>query len=273
MNVYILSDMEGTAGISIWDQVLDNQPKYEQSRQWMTEEINAAAEGAFAIGAKLVVVNDDHLNAHNLDLNLLNPRIEYLMGYGKNAWTELDDSFDVVLLVGAHAKAGTPEANLRHTWSPQNWADLRINGRSVGEIGLVAAGAGERGVPCTFVSGDDKACKEASELVPGIIQAQVKRGLSWQVARSLSLKFARNLIREKTKEACRVSDKIKPLHLAEESVDIEILLLAEDHGPLYASSLNLQDLMNKPIVRKRGFGANVPEALEIALSAPAEPVK
>jgi len=265
--------MEGTAGISIWDQVLENQPKYERSRQWMTEEINAAAEGAFAVGARLVVVNDDHLNAHNLDLNILNPRIEYLMGYGKNAWTDLDDSFDVVFLIGAHAKAGTPEANLRHTWSPQNWADLRINGCSVGEIGLIAAGAGERGVPCTLVSGDDKACKEASELLPGIIQAQVKRGLSWQVARSISLKSSRDLIREKAKEACRASDKIKTLQLATGSVDIEILLLAEDHGPLYASSLDLQDLMKKPVVRKRGFGPNVPEALEIALAATAEPVK
>lgn len=273
VKIYILSDMEGTAGVSIWDQVLPGHPEYDVARRWMTEEINAAADGAFAAGADLVLVNDAHLTEHNLDLDLLDRRVEHLMGYGKDLWAELDDTFDAVFQIGAHAKAGTPAANLRHTWAPSNFADLRINGKSVGEIGLAAAGAGERGVPCTLVSGDDKACAEAAQLLGGVIRAPVKKGIGWQCARSIAPRAARDLIRERARQACSAAGGVPPWRPATGEISVEILTIAKPANDLYASSLEADALLAQPLLTQRATGTSIRQAFLAALAATPRPVR
>jgi len=42
MRVFIVSDMEGVAGITKWDQVNGGKSLYEEGRALYTEEINAA---------------------------------------------------------------------------------------------------------------------------------------------------------------------------------------------------------------------------------------
>ena len=49
---------------------------------------------------------------------------------------DLEDA-DGLMLMGHHAKAGTHGAFLPHTWQ-LDWEDFRINGVSVGEIGIEA---------------------------------------------------------------------------------------------------------------------------------------
>ena len=239
----------------------------------MTEEINAAAEGAFSAGATLVLVNDSHLAEHNLDLDILDPRIEYLMGPGKNAWTGLDDSFTAVFQLGAHAMVGTSHAHLRHTWDPSCWAQVKVNGISMGEIGIVAAGAGELGVPCTLVTGDDKACFEAAQLIPNIIKAQVKTGLTWQSAQSLELKIARDLIRESARQACLAAREIKPLILGNAPFDIEVLLIAEPAHNTYASSLEKDELQRESSFVQRASGVKFIEAFLSVLQSKPVPYK
>ncbi len=77
MKIYILSDLEGTAGVNTWDQALGKGDEYRLACRLMTEEINAAADGAFAAGAEKVLVNDCHGSEENLDLDVLDSRIEY----------------------------------------------------------------------------------------------------------------------------------------------------------------------------------------------------
>ena len=48
MKVFISADMEGTAGVTDWDQVMPEQPDYARFRRLMTEEVNAAILGALA---------------------------------------------------------------------------------------------------------------------------------------------------------------------------------------------------------------------------------
>ncbi len=45
MKVFISSDIEGTAGIVHWEQVL-NGPEYEGGRTLLENEVNAAIDGA-----------------------------------------------------------------------------------------------------------------------------------------------------------------------------------------------------------------------------------
>ena len=54
----------------------------------------------------------------------------------------LDDTFGVVFFVGYHARAGTENAILDHTYSGKVVAHVELNGKPVGEIGLNAALAG-----------------------------------------------------------------------------------------------------------------------------------
>ena len=60
MRVFIVSDMEGVAGITNWPGVTGGDPLYDEGRKLYTEEINAAARGAFDAGATEVVVMDCH---------------------------------------------------------------------------------------------------------------------------------------------------------------------------------------------------------------------
>src|SRR5947209_18592017 len=52
--------MEGIAGVAAAKQVQPDQKEYERFRRLMTQEANAAVEGALAGGAREVVVSDGH---------------------------------------------------------------------------------------------------------------------------------------------------------------------------------------------------------------------
>ena len=62
VKVFIVSDMEGVAGIVKWQQTDGTKEKraYHEGRELYTEEINAAVRGAKAAGAKEIVVMDCH---------------------------------------------------------------------------------------------------------------------------------------------------------------------------------------------------------------------
>ena len=271
MNVYILSDMEGTAGVAAWEQVTAGRPKYDAARRPLTEEINAAAAGAFAAGAVRVVVNDGHGTEENLDLALLDSRIELLTGPGKGMWAGMDGSFGAFFQIGAHARAGTPQANLRHIWDSADWASLRINGRVMGEIGLFAAGAGELGVPCTLITGDDKACAEAAATIPGVVTATVKTGLDWQRAEPAAPQAACELIREQAEQAVKAANDIAPLRVGGPPVTVEILRLGGPCGEYDASRFEAEELATRPLVVQQGTAPTVPRALEEAMAAEAHP--
>jgi D-amino peptidase len=68
VRVHLISDMEGVAGITKWEQVGGGEPLYEEGRRLYTEEINAAVRGAFAGGATEVVVMDCHGAGRGLPL-------------------------------------------------------------------------------------------------------------------------------------------------------------------------------------------------------------
>jgi D-amino peptidase len=65
----------------------------------------------------------------------------------------IDRTFDGVVFIGYHARAGTPNAVLKHTMSLSVY-DLILNGVRLPEAGWNAALAGHFGVPVVFLSGD-----------------------------------------------------------------------------------------------------------------------
>lgn len=188
MNIYIISDMEGISLVTEWEQVEQGHAFYPKYQAILTAEVNAAVEGAFAAGAKRVVINDGHGSKdYNLLCDQLNPKVEIERGNGnKDPLPSLDESFDAVLLVGYHSMEGASNSVLAHTLNHHAWLYCDINGKTYGEIGIMALIAGYSGVPVAYISGDDAAVKEARQLLGEDLPATVvKWGHSNMKARSL----------------------------------------------------------------------------------------
>ena len=195
MKVYILADMEGISGIRKIEEVKTDSPsEYEYGRKLMMQDINAAVEGCFSGGAAEVVVADTHGGGGQVRIGEMDPRGIYETPNCGIIMPSLNDTFDGVILLGHHAKAGTLDGFLDHTMSSLSWFEYRINDTVVGEIGIEAAWAGHYDVPVIMVSGDQAASDEASELLGKVETAVVKWGVGRNRAKCLPLEKAHALV-------------------------------------------------------------------------------
>ncbi len=209
MKLLIVTDLEGVSGIVDWDPEEKSTPEQRAYQDFlMTNEVNGAVEGALQGGAKEVWVSE----SHPIDIRQLHPDARLLkmsprrltprqLGMTRGRW-------DAAAFVGNHAMAGD-RGTLSHTQNPAT-AAIRLNGRLVGEFGIQAAIAGDFGMPMIFVSGDDVACAQAREVVPGIETAVVKECAGRFAAWCLSPKRAHDLIAERMAVAARRWKEITP---------------------------------------------------------------
>jgi D-amino peptidase len=202
MRVYISVDMEGVAGVVHEDQTNPLDPRcaseYARFRRLMTAEANAAIQGAVDAGATRILVNDSHWTMRNLLAEELHEEAELVSGGPKprSMMEGIDAGFDVALCIGYHARAGTRSAVLDHTYTDR-LIDVRLNGRSVGELGLNAALAGVFDVPVVLVSGDSALATEAHDLLgDDVATVIVKEAVGRHAARSLAPAVACRRIRE-----------------------------------------------------------------------------
>ena len=120
MKVYLVTDLEGVAGVSGFDvrdsaHPADRAKRDEWSQLWI-EEVNAAVEGAVAAGAEQVIVLDNHGPGDTLPVERLRAPARILHGGGRPTWLAgLDTSFAACLVGGQHAMAGADDGHLRHT--------------------------------------------------------------------------------------------------------------------------------------------------------------
>ena len=202
MKVYISADIEGIGCIVRQEQSSPTGREYAWARKMMTAEVNAAVRGAFEGGATEVVVTD----AHNVGLNLvpeeLDERVSLIMGSPRPLcmMEGVDTGFDAVFLVGYHGMAGTADSTIVHTFTGRI-AEVRVNDRVIGEIGISAALAGYYGVPVALITGDDKTAREARNLLEGVEVVEVKQGIGAYAARCLTPQQSRQLILEGARRA------------------------------------------------------------------------
>lgn len=211
-----MTDLEGVACVSQWSQVNfpDNVNK-AAAMKLLTGEVNAAARGIFRRCPDAEVHVADGHGLLGMDCAGLDPRLRYFCGRSPDRFMGLDHSYDAMFYVGQHAMEGAPGAPLCHTYDSSSIAHYRLNGRKVGEFGCRACLAGSIGVPVVFLSGDDKACREARRLVPEIVTAAVKQGLGrgneWSL--SLSPTASQQLIERAAQEAASKIRTVRPLKL------------------------------------------------------------
>ncbi|MHB9138028.1 MAG: M55 family metallopeptidase [Victivallaceae bacterium] len=210
MKIYIFADMEGVSGISGSSFVLSENANYQLGRKMLTQDINACVKGCFKAGATEVIVCDGHCSGTNILWEELDPRVELIQGCGyRERFPGIAGSAGLILL-GYHAMAGTFEALLEHSYSSREIQNIWLNGKKVGELGLDASIAADKGIPVIMTSGDDKLCEETQLFHPEIITCEVKKGLGCQSARMLSAVRAHELIEKKTVEAIKKIKTIKP---------------------------------------------------------------
>lgn len=215
MKIYIITDLEGVSGVVTFnDTGRDTNmsgPRYEEARLLLTEEVNAAVQGALDGGATDIVVNDAHDGGCNFVMGRLHPGARYLSGGGRVSLLDgLDESTDAVMLVGYHAMSGTPKAVLDHTQSSIAWRRYFINGIEMGEIGQMAVMAGHFNVPVVCVTGDLAATIEAKALLGEVETVAVKEGRGRTSAICLAPIKARELIRAGVKRSLGQIGKTKP---------------------------------------------------------------
>ena len=214
MKVFISVDMEGITGVVNWEDVSRDGKDYDYFRAIMTKEANAAVEGALAAGATDILVRDSHASARNILPEMLNKNAKLLRDWSggfKGMMEGVEETFDAVIFIGYHAKAGTPNALLEHTMRGYI-TDVSINGISMPEAGINALIAGYYNVPVVFLSGDLAICKQAKKLLGEIKTVAVKEGIG-NSALNIHPEAARGKIREGVKKALINRSKFRPYKL------------------------------------------------------------
>jgi D-amino peptidase len=188
----------------------------------MTAEVNAAVRGAFDGGATEIVVADSHNVGLNLIPDELDQRVKLIIGSPRPLcmMDGIDLGFDGVFLVGYHGKAGTADSNIVHIFN-RRIAEIRINGTSIGEIGLSAGLAGYFGAPVALVTGDDKTVSEARSLLPSVETVEVKRGIGAYAALCVPPQKSRELIYEGAKRSMGRAETW-PLLSTDPPVELEV---------------------------------------------------
>ena len=198
------TDLEGVAGVvSFPDQAYSDGRYYEAAKKLLTAEINAAVEGLVSAGIEDVLVSDGH-GPGAIYFEDLHPAVRLIHGRPP-APREVRDPHiaecDACVMIGQHAMAGKATASMNHTQSSRSVDYYKLNDRPIGEIAQFALYQGALGLPLIFLSGDDAACREAEELIPGIATVAVKQGLSRGSAISLAASESRRRIGEGTARA------------------------------------------------------------------------
>ena len=180
MKVYISADIEGVCGSTHWNECDDDKPDWTEFRKQMTVEVAAACKGAIAAGAKEIYVQDAHATGRNISAKDLPDGVKMIRGWSgspKAMVQELDDSFDALMFIGYHARAGSSGNPLSHTMRGSYVDYIKINEHYASEFLIHGLYAAFINVPVAFVSGDADLCQDVKSLNSNIITISVKEGI------------------------------------------------------------------------------------------------
>ena len=214
--IYISADMEGVVGVVTGEQLGPQGFEYARFREFMTQEVNAAIEGAMAGGATHFVISDSHGNGQNLLIEKLPRHVWVVRSWPRplGMMQGINERFAGAMFIGYHTGTTNLQGVRAHTLSSARLTDVRLKGVSVSEAGLNAAIAGHFNVPIIMVSGDDAVVKETTALLGNIEGAIVKYSSGFHSARTMTPEAAYQTIRETAQRAVRRIADFKPYKLA-----------------------------------------------------------
>ncbi len=105
LKVYISVDMEGIGGVVTNEQLGPAGFEYQRARQFMTDEVNAAIQGARDAGATQILVSDSHGNGQNILIDQLPNDVTIIRSWPRPLMMMegIDSTFDAALFIGYHS--------------------------------------------------------------------------------------------------------------------------------------------------------------------------
>lgn len=243
VKIYISADMEGVVGVVTGEQLGPQGFEYARFREFMTQEVNAAIQGAFDGGASEIVVSDSHGNGQNLLIEKLPNTVLVVRSWPRplGMMQGIDETFSGAIFIGYHTGTTNLEGVRAHTLSSARLTDVRLKGVSVSEAGLNAAIAGHFNVPVIMVSGDDAVVKETTALLGNIEGAVVKWASGFHSAKTMTPEASYQLIRQKAERAVKRISEFKPYKLAP---PIELEVRFKNYRP--AEVLSYLSIVQRP---------------------------
>ena len=202
----VMTDIEGVTGVTTFKEAENSQ----FGRDMLMNDLTAVLSGIESEGAEAVIY-DMHTDGRNIDLSGLSVPVVRGKPILKDCWRGVgDEKIDGLFMVGLHTMQHT-DALLEHSYL-REYDSIYLNGILVGEIGMEAALAGEQGIPLKFVSGDDAGCREAENLIDGVVICPVKKSLTKDTAICLPPSITKEKLRNAAMKA--VHAEVKPFKLA-----------------------------------------------------------
>jgi len=179
MRFFISADIEGITGISSWSETDKKDPDYGEFREQMNREVAAACEGAFAAGAKEIVVKDAHDSGRNLMASKLPEGVSLIRAWSRHPYSMvwgIEEGFDAAAFIGYHSPSGSGDNPLSHTMSSRLVAEMRLNGELCSEYLLHAMVARSHHIPVVFCSGDAGLCERIRKDDPEVLTVATLQG-------------------------------------------------------------------------------------------------
>ncbi len=213
MEFLLAVDLEGAHGVigEPYCGLLPGMAEYEKAVKNVTEEVNAAVDALFGVGATKVYVWDNHGNLDNLDFSKVDARAEKIKPES-NSVGRMDflrnSSVSGVLFIGYHAREGSLGGVLAHTYSSESVQYYKIDGKQVGEFDIDGIIAETFGVSVVFLAGDDVCAAQFSKSYPQALIAVTKIGKGRNAAEFLSWETVSEEIRRNVAKAAQ--KRIRP---------------------------------------------------------------
>ena len=173
MNLFILTDLEGIAGVLDIEFMKRDNEKYQIACRCLEKSINLVTNAAFEAGVDKVYYLDGHggggnVNPENIDKRAVKCDI--------HQWQDLiiSGKIDFQIEIGAHARPGTIGGFLDHTLSSMAFFTFKVNGIEMSEYSLHALFCSAHKVPIIACIGDEMACRQAKEYNPTVFTGAVK---------------------------------------------------------------------------------------------------
>lgn len=223
--IMVRTDMEGVSGVVNYSQVTPGASEYAFGQDMFMNDLLALIDGIQASDVEEVVLFDEHASGRNTRMEELPNFVSSINGkplYTPDWAGGIDSSFDAMMMLGLHGKTDAIGGTLPHTYG-NDILDIRLNGISVGEIGMEAALAGDCGVPTLLIIADSVGATEAETLIPGIHTVITKESLGETAAHCFSPSLVARRIREGAIASIRDIKNIKP-YVVKSPVRLEVTL-------------------------------------------------
>ncbi|MDR1705292.1 MAG: M55 family metallopeptidase [Clostridiales bacterium] len=216
MKIFISADIEGTNGITDWNETDNNKPaSYAGFARRMSLEVAAVCEGVNDYDpASEILVKDAHGSGRNIDHELL-PENTWLnrafSGHPRSMMDQLDSSFDASILTGYHSPGYTGGNPLAHTMTGA-FSRVLINDKIASEFLISYYTSLYYGVPMIMAAGDKALMEIVNETDPDIVTVDTMSGFGVSTTSPHPAK-TRARLREAAKQAvanaARLKDTVK----------------------------------------------------------------